>query len=73
MKTEKEILAMADEQKQRAVAILNRFFLNTPLENSAATALVDAIVYAAILEISAALKPALESSGRQKSVEEESK
>jgi hypothetical protein len=69
MKTEKEILAIAEEQKQRAVAILNRFFLNTPLENSVATDLVDAIVSAAMLEISAAQAAALESSGRQKSEE----
>ena len=72
MKTEKEILAIAEEQKQHAVFILNTVFLKTPtgFENSAAKALVDLIVSAAVLETSAALKSAIESSGGQKRVEE---
>ena len=72
MKTEKEILAIAEEQKQHAVFILNTVFLKTStgFENSAAKALVDLIVSAAVLETSAALKSALESSGGQKRVEE---
>ena len=57
MKTKKEIFAIAEEQKQRAVFILNTVFLKNPpeYENSAATAFVDAIVSAAMLEITAAL------------------
>lgn len=72
MKTEKEILAIAEEQKQHAVFILTTVFLktSTEFENSAAKALVDLIVSAAVLENSAVLKSALESSGGQKRVEE---
>lgn len=75
MKTEKEIRAIAEKHKQHAVFILNTVFLKTPteFENTAATALVDLIVSAAVLEISATLQLALESSGVQKRVEEESK
>jgi hypothetical protein len=60
--TAEELFALAKEQKELATHILNRGFLKTPagFESSLARDLVDMLVNAAILEMSAIHRKAME-------------